>query len=110
MAATELHAGIIRTMRGERRFACALNSVLPIAHTGSLRLHQEASDDFVTSIFLPKKIRPRRSPIQLQMAFKAQFDLAPTSDLVDAAQQVGRILVDAERTGLPQLVRPIAAA
>jgi hypothetical protein len=38
------------------------------------------------------------------------FVLAPASDLVDAAQQIGRILVDAERTGLPQLVRPIAAA
>jgi hypothetical protein len=33
----------------------------------------------------------------------------PTSNLVDAAQQISRILVDAERSGLPQLVRPIAA-
>jgi hypothetical protein len=35
--------------------------------------------------------------------------LAPTSNLVDAAQQISRILVDAERSGLSQLVRPIAA-
>jgi hypothetical protein len=38
------------------------------------------------------------------------FVLVPTSDLVDAAQQIGRILVDAKRIGLSQLVRPITAA
>src|ERR1700676_4017710 len=35
---------------------------------------------------------------------------APATDLVDPAQQIGRIVVDAERTGLPQLLRPVTAA
>jgi hypothetical protein len=37
------------------------------------------------------------------------LSLAPPTNLVDAAQEIGRILVDAERTGLSQLIRPVAA-
>ena len=38
------------------------------------------------------------------------LSLASASDLVYAAQQICRILVDAKRSGLSQLVRSIAAA
>src|ERR1700724_177524 len=49
-------------------------------------------------------------PAAYRLITALYLSLAPAPDFIDAAQQIRRIVVDAERAGLSQLIRPLPAA